>query len=227
MFIITIKGLSGEVFNHDDKSIAKEDQKRRIDGIDCQDCFTDYMDSGDCSAVDSLSGGFMRFSYENDNLYVIVEYRCIKQLTETEGKELIEYTQGQMSDGIGEGFEQRECNDEGDFVSPWYYGQKLEISDNLIVIRDENIDELLSKTLIALQDLKDQQEKNEVEVDNMVDLADEYSIDPLTYMDLGMDLKDIYKGNYNYATAVLRAIKFFRKRGFEITYKGYVDTDNE
>lgn len=49
-------------------------------------------------------------------------------LTNGEMDILIDYTQGQLSDGIGEGFEQTPCaviNGEEIYLSPWYRGQIL------------------------------------------------------------------------------------------------------
>lgn len=43
-------------------------------------------------------------------------------------EELKDYTQGQWSDGIGEGFEQfsyKEIDGEEIYISPWYHGQKI------------------------------------------------------------------------------------------------------
>ncbi len=54
-----------------------------------------------------------------------VEY--FEPLVTDELEILPDYTQGQWSDGIGEGFEQSPCaeeNGEEIFVSPWFRGQK-------------------------------------------------------------------------------------------------------
>lgn len=80
---------------------------KELDGIDCQDCFCDYMDDSDWEK--QLSGGYMRFEYILDRLFVITEYESERLLSKDESHDLIEYTQGQWSDGIGEGFEQFPC----------------------------------------------------------------------------------------------------------------------
>ena len=96
------------------------------DGIDCQDCFTDYIDDNFDGAI---SGGYMHFEIIDGVLTTVTEYESTRELTKTEVKELEEYTQGQWSDGIGEGFEQQECgydkNDDDIFISPWFHGQVL------------------------------------------------------------------------------------------------------
>lgn len=104
-----------------------------LNNIDCQDNFADYADD---EFVDKLEHGYMYFSYELEKdgkgtLYTITDYKVSKPLTREELIKLGDYTQGQWSDGIGEGFEQNPCtytdNDEEVYVSPWYRGQKLEI----------------------------------------------------------------------------------------------------
>ena len=134
MFDIIVKGLAGETYpDWVDKS--------EFDGIDCQDSFSEYFheewnidgrhDENEQSLIDKgVKGGYMKFSYRDGKLYVIVKYRSNKKLDNHEIEVLKDYTQGQMSDGIGEGFEQNPCiyvNDAECFVSPWYHGQVLEV----------------------------------------------------------------------------------------------------
>ena len=71
----------------------------------------------------------------DNELWTITEYLANRELTETELKDLAGETQGQWSDGIGEGFEQFPCtyhNDEEVYVSPWMYGQELEVKQELV-----------------------------------------------------------------------------------------------
>lgn len=120
---ITIKAKSGSVGGTDDLS--------KLDGIDCQDNFSEYFD--DDSYTDVVSGGYMRFKYENGELYTITTYSSTRELTPDELHDLGEYTQGQWSDGIGEGFEQSPCDEidgEEIYISPWYGGQKLTITQD-------------------------------------------------------------------------------------------------
>lgn len=119
MYKIRLKGLAGET-NAQDLSI--------LDGIDCQDEFSDYFDEDFLN--DKVKWGYMHFEYNSKEkeLYTIVDYSSKEELNEEEMKMLIDYTQGQLSDGIGEGFEQFSCTEEDDeeiFISPWFYGQVL------------------------------------------------------------------------------------------------------
>jgi hypothetical protein len=55
------------------------------------------------------------------------------ELTDEEIDRLLDYTQGQWSDGIGEGFEQFPCHHEGRkeiYLSPWYPMQKAKAIKN-------------------------------------------------------------------------------------------------
>jgi hypothetical protein len=51
-------------------------------------------------------GGKLRFSYKPDlnELWCITEYRSTRRLSDQELKALVDYTEGQWSDGIGENF---------------------------------------------------------------------------------------------------------------------------
>lgn len=88
--------------------------------------FSEYIDNYYGSVHDAVSGGDMKFSYEKGELYVTTTYTLLRDITKEEQKQLVEYTQGQWSDGIGEGFEQQPSifEEEDLYVSPWWYGQK-------------------------------------------------------------------------------------------------------
>lgn len=107
--------------------------------IECQDNFADYFDN-DFSFRNDIKDGYMNFVIENNELYTIVQYISLRKLNDKELDILLDYTIGQLSDGIGKGFEQNpvgfgpinedvdfdededEENDsyEGEiFVSPW------------------------------------------------------------------------------------------------------------
>ncbi len=103
------------------------------DGIDCQEDFTAYFGTEQQPLIDKdVTSGYMSFEVIDGELYTITEYECKERLTDAEIQLLIDYTQGQWSDGIGEGFEQQPCayiDDELDdcelYVSPWYHGQEV------------------------------------------------------------------------------------------------------
>ena len=124
------------------KGIAKTDHYdlSELDGIDCQEEFTEYFQGkykdreNEQSLINKkVNNGYMHFSFENTNLWTITEYHCNEKLTNDELEILSEYTQGQWSDGIGEGFEQEPCliteDEDGEelevYISPWSYGQKI------------------------------------------------------------------------------------------------------
>tara|TARA_R110000772_G_scaffold45089_3_gene103446 strand:+ start:166 stop:534 length:369 start_codon:yes stop_codon:yes gene_type:complete len=103
-----------------------------LHGITCQERFCDYIKDN----FDTLRGGYMDFRYEDGKLLTYTVYDSDRKLTEKEEQILIDYTQGQWSDGIGEGFEQIPCayDDDGRaiYVSAWRRGQEA-------VIKYENI----------------------------------------------------------------------------------------
>lgn len=106
-----------------------------VDGVDCQDNFAEYFDS-DFTFGDDIKSGWMDFKVEDNKLYVYTTYSSDRKLTDSELEVLEDYTQGQWSDGIGEGFEQFACayEDDGEdiFISPWFPGQTIEIKQTEI-----------------------------------------------------------------------------------------------
>jgi len=118
MYKVTVKGEAATDYT------PLED----LDGIDCQDCFSDYMDRGE-SCNGAVTGGYMRFKHEDGKLFTITEYKASRELTPDELHDIVEYTSGQWSDGIGEGFEQYPQNVDGEevYISPWFWGQVPEV----------------------------------------------------------------------------------------------------
>lgn len=125
----------------DSRDVVGEELKL-LDGVDCQERFTEYfherftigekVHDGEQDLIDAgITGGYMRFRYDDrtNELNVITEYDVTRKLTYEEAKHLVEYTQGQWSDGIGETFEQNPVEIAGVeyFISPWYPGQMPEI----------------------------------------------------------------------------------------------------
>ena len=121
MYKITIKG----------EAKTDYDNLSELDGVDCQDDFAEYFDS-DFSFKDDVESGYMYFSFENEKLWTITQYFSNRELSNEELEILSDYTQGQWSDGIGEGFEQQPCfyddNEEEVYISPWDINQEVEIT---------------------------------------------------------------------------------------------------
>jgi hypothetical protein len=139
MYTITIKG----------EAKTRYPNLEELDGISCQDKFSEYFDR-DALYGNAVTGGYLKFVFENGKLFAVTTYDSTRELTAQELSELEDYTAGQWSDGIGEGFEQEPCyvatvpfnkydpkygdyENQADadadldvFVSPWFYGQKTE-----------------------------------------------------------------------------------------------------
>lgn len=127
MWEITIKGEASKDYPN----------LKELDGIFCQDNFAEYSDF-----KKDLESGYMSFKHENNKLITYTKYISKKEFTQEELIDLAEETQGQWSDGIGEGFEQEPCyyteepwgenNSTDVYISPWYHGQELEIKQEQI-----------------------------------------------------------------------------------------------
>jgi hypothetical protein len=171
MYKIIVKGPAGE---------SNVSDRKKLDGIDCQDEFSEYFheawniggkeDRNQQNLIDKgVSGGYMRFEYEHNKLYVIVEYNSDEKLNDDEIEELKDYTQGQLSDGIGEGFEQQPVmyeNDKEIFISPWFRGQKLKVEQ----IEDDTIE---PKKKVAEDDNTYWEDQCKKDIEKMNALMDE------------------------------------------------------
>lgn len=125
------------------KIIVKGEAKTRypniseLDGIKCDEDFAGWFDDKH-SFMENIKDGYMKFVFHDDKLWTITTYTATRELTQNELAQLEEYTVGQWSDGIGEGFEQQPCFQSsilyqeypGDdeltrdvYISPWYKGQ--------------------------------------------------------------------------------------------------------
>lgn len=120
MYQITVKG----------EAFTDYPNKKELDGIDCQDNFAEYFDK-DFTFKDNIKYGYMDFRFKNGKLWTYTIYNSDRELKKEELELLKNYTKGQWSDGIGEGFEQEPCKytyeDEEVYISPWYSGQKVTI----------------------------------------------------------------------------------------------------
>lgn len=124
MYKITVKGL---VKDYDPNYIFE------ILAASCHDNFVEYFDGEleKLAAKKSITDGYMEFKMINGLLHTVTTYNSEQELTQAELELLKDYTEGQWSDGIGEGFEQEPiAYDEEDneiYVSPWHYGQEVTI----------------------------------------------------------------------------------------------------
>ncbi len=112
----------------------------------CDEDFSDYF-YDNYTFKDAVTGGRMTFSVVNDQLMTSTVYSSSRELTDEELEVLRDYTRGQWSDGIGEGFEQEPCmyddngylrfDEDSDvpitytehevYVSPWHPEQETQI----------------------------------------------------------------------------------------------------
>jgi hypothetical protein len=123
---IKIRGEAMAVNATEDEEITGENL-RNFDGIGDNARFSDYFhkEQEELTKSAGINGGYLKFVYEEGKLFAETTYECKRELDEKEKEILIEYTQGQWSDGVGEGFEQQEH--EGAYISPWFYGQTVEV----------------------------------------------------------------------------------------------------
>ena len=146
---ITIKGIAKSKY----KNIEK------LDGISCQDNFADYFQKS-FSFYENISNGYMHFNFTDERLWTITEYFSDRELNYEELNILLDYTKGQWSDGIGEGFEQFSCmqdeNGKDVFISPSSTNQIVTIAQEVSYVivksriekdieRDKSLEELNSK----------------------------------------------------------------------------------
>jgi hypothetical protein len=112
-----------------------------LDGIDCQDNFSEYMD-GKENCGGAITGGYLQFEVKDGKLWSVTTYESSRLLSQDELHDVGEYTSGQWSDGIGEGFEQQACHfdDEGEevFISPWHGGQKITVIQDDAIYTNED-----------------------------------------------------------------------------------------
>ena len=107
---------------------AKQDELKALDGHTYDDAdFTDYLSQD--LAKKLKDGAYMKFRHDKTlrELMVSVTYIAKEKLDKTEIDELRDYTQGQWSDGIGEGYEQTPACQTAEgysvYISAWHQGQ--------------------------------------------------------------------------------------------------------
>jgi len=126
---VTIFGLAGEATDGEFKV-----DNTICDGISYQgDDFQDYISGVLEPIAHTFTSSNMYFKVIEDELNVIVTYETTNKLTPIELESLLKYTSGQLSDGIGEGFEQEPCmyqNEKPIYLSPWFRDQVLTIEQD-------------------------------------------------------------------------------------------------
>ena len=145
MYKITVKGEAKTLYPNLDE----------LNGIDCQEKFSNYFGTDEKTFADAVTGGYLQFIFEDGKLYSVTTYDSTRELTPMELEILEDYTTGQWSDGIGEGFEQESCyegtvpfnkydpkyddyksqahadRDRRVFISAWFHGQTTTITQKL------------------------------------------------------------------------------------------------
>mgnify|MGYP001009271094 CR=1 FL=1 len=105
----------------------------KFDNLQTNSNLVEYFHKAEQELLPDVTGGDTRFYVENDQLFVETIYYSNEKLNETQLECLKEYTQGQWSDGWGEGFEQRPVcrkNWRDVYISPWHVDQKINISQS-------------------------------------------------------------------------------------------------
>lgn len=126
---VIVSAVAGEIRDGNGDELCRD----LADGL-CDDAiFSDYFHDEDFAKF--VYGGNLRFSYDPNEgeLYVITVYEAEHPLTEDQLQRLGDYTQGQWSDGVGEGFEQfpnyviRDGQEYEVYASAWYRGQEVRV----------------------------------------------------------------------------------------------------
>jgi len=120
MYKIIIKGEANAFLDEED---FPTELLYKLKGVEIPDEFVEYLDK---DYADKLDEGYTEFIVEDNKLYAVCKYFANEELTQLELESLVKYTQGQWSDGIGEGFEQQPCmyiDNKEVFISPWQRGQ--------------------------------------------------------------------------------------------------------
>jgi len=117
----------------DEESEVTDIEKiKSLDGLKCDgedSLFSEYMSDGGDDTLENagISGGVMYFKFDtvSNSLFGYVEYDLVRPLTSDELDELKDYTIGQLTDGIGSGFEQERAMSE--LIFPVINYEKLSV----------------------------------------------------------------------------------------------------
>ena len=99
--------VSGKVFvyNANESRVRSKERLDKLNGIEYQaDTFTKYMNSELQQLFEPGGHISIRKHPKDGKLRCVTEYRAIRKLTDAELKQLVDFTTGQWSDGIGSGF---------------------------------------------------------------------------------------------------------------------------
>ena len=140
MFEITVRG-DAEVMEEDhDGGMIEAWVTHVLDGVDCQDSFIEYLWCDDkiieAALKEVVTGGILSFDFDSSKCLLFAEttYESSRELTEPELEALKEYTSGQWSDGIGEGFEQEPVCRNGVeyYISAWHQDQVATVTQKRV-----------------------------------------------------------------------------------------------
>jgi hypothetical protein len=107
-------------FDSSDNPVTDAEQLKKLDGLVAgDDVCSDYL-GGELDEI-GLTGGAVKIAYDSvtKRLRVVTEYHCHRKLKKGELKALADETQGQWSDGIGEGGFDDYAEQTGITVSPF------------------------------------------------------------------------------------------------------------
>ena len=128
LYSIKVRGDAKIVcHNENDEDVGQYIDVKRFNGLSDESNLVDYIDV----ELSFLKGGNTIFNTIKDKLYTETTYYSERKLNESQLERLKQYTQGQWSDGWGEGFEQSpvtQINGSDVYISPWHRAQKITIS---------------------------------------------------------------------------------------------------
>lgn len=119
--VITVRGDA-----HVTNFLGEEIIGERLSLLDGESSAIDFIDYAEEKFPLFINCGYLRFKYDDGKLYSLTEYNATREPSEEELRELEEYTVGQWSDGIGEGFEQESID--GFYISAWHRDQEVTIN---------------------------------------------------------------------------------------------------